>query len=198
MDLFFLRGFFGRALERKKTMIFLAVLVLLFTILGMCFINTPAVYEYHLSICESFLTDVCFSDTNVFFIFLERTGGCALLAALILAGCLHPVALALPVSVLIFRSFTFGGCLYVFFNQYGLSGAMIVVILYFPIHLITDAVLVVAATVTCGRAFRFCFAAVDLWGLFLDFLTVLCLIAFICLAEMVLLLTLFHPIGKIL
>ncbi len=198
MNLYFMESFFSRAWERKKTLVILAVLVLVFSILGMCFLDNPAVYEYHLSICESYLTDVCFSDTNVFLIFLERAGGCALLAALILAGGLHPVALLLPIAVLIFRSFTFGGSLYVFFDYYGISGAMVVFIIYLPNHLVTDALLVVAAAVTFGRAFRFCFTPSDFFDLLRDFLTILIFIAIICLAEMILLLALFHPIGKIL
>ena len=193
-----MQSFFSRAWERKKTLIFLAALVLIFTILGMCFLDSPAVYEYHLSICDSYLTEICFSDTNVFLIFLQRAGGCALLAALILAGSIHPVALLLPIAVLIFRAFTFGGSLYVFFDYYGVSGAMVAIIIYIPNHLLTDALLVITATLTLGKAFHFCFTPSDFWDLVRDFLTILVMIAFIYLAEMILLLALFHPIGKIL
>ena len=198
MNFFFAQNFAARALERKKTLIFLAAVLVIFTILGLCFVSSPAVYEYHLSVCDSFVLDVCFSDTNVFFIFLSRLGGCALLIALVLVGSLHPVAIILPVAVLVYRAFTFGGSLYVFFDFYGLSGAMIVLILYFPIHLLTDALLLLATSVSIGNAFRFCFTRADVFGLFKDFLTALLCAVFIYLAEMILLLALFHPIGKIL
>ncbi len=198
MDLFFLKNFFGKVFERKKTLIFFCVLMLLFTILGMCFISSPAVYAYHLSVCDGFLLDICYSDTNVFFIFLERAGGCLLLVVLILVGCLHPVALILPLAVLIYRAFTFGGSLYVFFDYYGMSGAMVVFVLYLPIHLLSDALLICAAAVAFGRAFCFCFTLSDFLGLLWDFLTLLLLVVLVYLAEMLLLLALFHPIGKIL
>ncbi len=198
MDLFFLKNFFSRIFERKKTLIVLSLLLLVFTILGACFVTSEAIYEYHLSVCDGFLLDICYSDTNVFLIFLERFGGCALLILLVLVGSVHPAALILPVAVLVYRAFTFGGSLYVFFDYYGLSGAMVVLILYLPIHLLTDALLVFAATVAFARAFRSCDLLSDLKDLFWDFLTLLLLAAAIYLAEMFLLLALFHPIGKIL
>lgn len=198
MNFFFLQNFASRALERKKTLIFLAAVTLLFTILGLCFVSSPAVYEYHLSVCDGFVLDVCFSDTSVFWIFLKRLGGCALLIVLVLIGSLHPVALILPIAVLVYRAFTFGGSLYVFFDFYGLSGAMIVIILYFPIHLLTDALLLLTTTVAIGNACRFCSTRADFFGLLKDFLTALLCSVFIYLAEMILLLALFHPIGKIL
>ena len=193
-----MQGFFARALERKKTLIFFAILTVLFAVLGMCVINSPAIYEYHLTVCDGFLTDICYSDTNVFVIFLERAGGCALLALLILVGGIHPVALLLPIAVLVYRAFTFGGSVYVFIDFYKISGAMVVIILYLPIHLAADVILIFAATITCGRAFHFSFCRTDLWGIVCDFFTVLFFIALVYLAEMLLLLALFHPIGKIL
>ena len=198
MDLFFLRNFFSKVLERKKTLIFLALLVVLFTILGMCFLSSPAVYEYHLELCESFLLDVCFSDGNVFLIFLGRLGGCLLLVLLILIGGIHPAALVRPLFVIVYRAFTFGGCLYVFFVQYGLSGAMVVFVLYLPIHLLTDVLLLFAAVISFGRAFRFCFCGTDLFEILWDAFALLLLAVAVYLAEMILLLALFHPIGKIL
>lgn len=198
MDRFFLRNFFGSVFSRKKTLIFLALLVLVFLILGACFVTSPAVYDYHLSICDGFLTDICFSDTNVFVIFLQRTGGCALLLLLILIGSIHPIALLLPIAVLIYRAFTCGGCLYVFFDYYGFTGGMIVCVLYLPIHLCLDAVLVFAATTAFARAFSFRFCANDFLDLLRDALILLLLVIAVCLVEMILLLALFHPIGKIL
>ena len=177
-------------------MIFLSVLAVLFTVLGMCFLSSAAVYEYHLSACESFILDICYSDTNVFLIYIERLGGCALLLVLILAGSVHPIALVLPLAVLIYRAFTFGGCLYVFFNYYGMTGAMIVFIIYLPIHLLTDVLLIFAAVTAFARSFRFC--AADFSGLLFDALVLFLLAAVVYLAETILLLVLFHPIGKIL
>lgn len=198
MDLFFVHGLLSRALERKKTLIFLAIVCVLFTILGLCFVTTPAVYEYHLTVCESFVLDVCYSDTNVFLIFIERLGGCALLIVLILVGGLHPAALILPFAVLIYRAFTFGGSLFVFFDFYGLSGGMIVFVLYLPIHLLTDVLLIALTSAMVGTACRFCLTVSDFCGLLWDFLAALLIAVFIYLAEMILLLALFHPIGKIL
>ena len=198
MDLSFLRNVLSGVFERKKTLIFLSLLIVLFTILGMCFLTSPAVYEYHLGLCESYLIDVCYSDKNVFLIFLGRCGGCMLLVLLILIGGLHPAALILPVFVLIYRAFTFGGCLYVFFVQYGLTGAIVVFILYLPIHLLTDIMLIFAATLSFGRAFRFCFCEHDLKELLWDTLAMLLICMAVYLIEMILLLALFHPIGKIL
>ncbi len=198
MDRFFLQNFFGSVFSRKKTLIFLSLLVLVFLILGACFVTTSAVYDYHLSICDGFLTDVCFSDTNVFLIFLQRTGGCALLLLLILIGSFHPIALLLPLAVLAYRAFTCGGCLYVFFEYYGVTGAMIVFVLYLPVHLCADAILVFAATLAFARAFSFCFCACDFLDLLRDALILLGLVIAVCLFEMILLLALFHPIGKIL
>lgn len=198
MDLFFLRSFFARVFERKKTLIFLALLTVIFTILGMCFLSSPTVYEYHLTLCENFILDVCYSDTNVFLIYIERLGGCALLIALMLVGCIHPIALLLPLAVIVYRAFTFGGCLFVFFDYYGMTGAMIVFIVYLPIHLLTDALLIFAATVTTERAFRFTFCASELFEVLWDALVLLLMAAAVYLAETVLLLALFHPIGKIL
>ncbi len=198
MDLSFFHGFFGRALERKKTLIFLSALVLLFTILGMCLLKSVAVYEYHLNLCETFLLDICYSDTNVFLIFLERLGGCALLLLLILLGGMHPIALLLPLAVLVYRAFTFGGSILVFFDYYGMTGALVVFVLYLPVHFAIDILFVFAATLSFGRAFHFCFYARDLLELFKDLFILLIFAAAVYLFEALLLLALFHPIGKIL
>ena len=116
MNLFFVRDTLMRAIERKKTLLALSVLFLFMTILGISLVSSPAVYEYQLSVTDKFMTEICFSDDSVFLIFLSRTAGFSLLLLLVLAGGIHPVALLLPLAVLLYRAFTFGGSLYVLEN----------------------------------------------------------------------------------
>ncbi len=198
MNLFFVRDTLMRAIERKKTLLALSVLFLFMTILGICLVSSPAVYEYQLSVTDKFMTEICFSDDSVFLIFLSRTAGFSLLLLLVLAGGIHPAALLLPLAVLLYRAFTFGGSLYVFFSFYGLSGGLVVFVLYLPVHLCVDVCLLLAASLSVGRAFGFCFCKNDFLGLLWDFLALLILIVLVCFIEMILLLVLFHPIGNIL
>lgn len=165
---------------------------------GIVFVKTPAFYEYHLKLCNRFLDRVCYSDRSVFLIFLERTAGSALLLALVLAGGLHPACLPLPVLVLLYRSYTFGGTLAILFSVYTFPGAIVALALYLPVHLLIDAALLLAAGVSFWRAFCFSFCAGDLKDLVFDFLAFLALLTLICLLEMVLLLALFHPMGNLL
>lgn len=198
MDLFFVRDCLARAAERKKTLILSALLFLTTAILGMCFISEPAVYDYHLVLCDKFVSEVCYSDVNVFVIFLSRIAGHALLLLLVMAGGVHPAALILSAAVLFYRAFTFGGSIFVFFSYYGFTGAVMVFVLYLPVHLCIDAVLLLAFSVSCGRAFACSCTKEGIFAIFMDFLALLLLVAAVCLAEALLLLILFHPIGNIL
>ncbi len=196
MDLFFIRDVLQRGWERKKTLIALSAIFLILTVVGICCVSQPAVYEYHLSLCDKFVTDVCYSETNVFLIFPARLLGHSLMLLLILAGGLHPAAVLLPIAVLAYRAFTFGGSLYVFFTFYGFSGGLIVFVLYLPVHLCVDAVLLFAAAISFGRAFSHC--REGLIGILYDALALFVCLATILLGETILLLVLFHPIGNIL
>jgi len=187
-----------RALSRKKTLIIFAVLFLTGIILGIIFIKTPAMYDYHLARCDRFIDRVLFSDRSVFVIFLERTfGHILILLPLLLAG-IHPAALVVTPFVLVFRAYTFGGSIAIFFSVYRLSGTLLVLALYIPIHLLIDAVFFMAIAVSFARAKCFRFCKSDFLELFCDLLVFACMIALICFAEMLLLLILFHPIGNIL
>lgn len=196
--LFFLQSCISRALSRKWWMVFLILALLCSSMCGIVFIKTPAFYEYHLKICDRFLDRVCYSDRNVFVIFLERTAGNALLLILVLAGGLHPACLPLPVVTLLYRFYTFGGTLAILFSVYAVPGAVVALALYLPIHLLVDAVFLLAAGISFSRAFFFSFCESDLKELLIDFLALFCLIALVCLLEMVLLLALFHPLGNLL
>lgn len=187
-----------RVIERKRTLLFLILLFLCSTVCGIVFVKTPAMYEYHLRVCDRFLDRVCFSSTDVFLIFLERTAGHAALLALVCASGVHVAALVVSPAVLVYRAYTFGGSLAVFFSVYGFSGALIAVVLYMPVHLLIDAALLCSATLAFGRAPRFRFCAPDLRELFCDFLVGLFVVVCACLFEMTLLFVLFHPLGNIL
>ena len=165
---------------------------------GIVFVKTPAFYEFHLKQCDRFLDRVCYSDRNVFLIFLERTAGSALLLILVLVGGLHPALLPLPVLVLLYRSYTFGGVLAVLFSVYSVPGAVVAIVLYLPIHLLLDALLLLAAGVSFWRAFCFSFCAGDWKELLCDLLFLLALLVLVCLVEMILLFALFHPLGNLL
>lgn len=165
---------------------------------GIIFCNTPAFYEYHLKICDRFLDRVCYSDRSVFLIFLERTTGCVLVLLPVLAGGFHPVCLPLPALVLVFRGYTFGGTLAILFSVYEFSGALVAIVLYLPVRLLTDCVLLIAAAVSCSRAFRFSFCSGDLRDLLLDLAFFAVCMVLVCLLEMLLLLVLFHPLGNLL
>lgn len=191
------RDCLSRTFERKKTLIVFAALFAVGMILGLIFVTTPAIYDYHITICDRFVNRVCFSDRNVFEIFLERTLGHAVLLLVIALSGIHPVGCVFPPVVLLYRAYTFGGSLYIFFSVYRLSGALIVVGLYLPVHLLIDAVLCFAGSLSYARCRRFCFSRQDWLLLFADFLVFFCFVLAIGLAEMLLLLALFHPLGNI-
>lgn len=194
---FHVRDCFSRALGRKKTLIAFLALFLVGFVLGMVFITTPAIYDYHLTVCDRFVNRVCFSDRSVLEIFFERALGHGLLLILAVAAGVHPVACVFPPIVIGYRAYTFGGSLYIFFSVYRVSGAFIVLALYLPIHLLVDAVLCCAGVLSFSRAPHFGFGKGDWLALVADFLCLFAVVLAIGLAEMLLLLALFHPLGNI-
>ncbi len=195
MDLFFLRDCLSRALEHRRTLFLFGGFFLAGVLLGMCFVKTQAVYGYHLDLCESYLVKVCFSEKNIFGIFLERFFGFLLLGALLLAAGLHFAALILPPAVLLYRSYTLGGSIIIFCSVYGVTGILVLFALYLPVHLAIDALLIGATTLSCARAPKFRFTRQDFCVLGADLLALALAIAAVCLVECVLLLAVFRPIG---
>ena len=196
--LFCVRECVCRALSRKKTLAIFAVVFLVGVIVGLCCIKTPAIYGYHLKLCDRFIDRVCYSDRSVFLIFLERTAGNLLLLALFLASGLHCAALVLPPALILYRAYTFGGSLYIFCAVYGVSGALIAFVLFFPIHIAIDLVFMSGTALSYARAPRFRFGREELKEILLDFLILAAFILIICLVEAILLAALFHPLGNIL
>ena len=195
---FYFKECLGRAIGRKKTLIIFGSVFLLAAVLGMIFVKTPSMYTYHQNLCDRFVDRVCYSDTSVFFIFVRRWLGHGLLLLLVIAGGIHPATMPVPVAVLAYRAYTFGGSLVIFFQIYGVSGALVVFVLFLPIHLLIDGVLLFGTALSVDRCCGFCCCKRDLFRLLGDFLCLLFCIAVICLLEMILLLALFHPIGNIL
>ena len=187
----------SRTFGRKKTLIVFAVLLLLGTILGLIFVTTPAIYDYHITVCDRFVNRVCFSDRSVLEIFLERVLGHTVLLLIVTLSGIHLVGCVFPPIILVFRAYTLGGSLYIFFSVYRFTGALIVIGLYLPIHLLVDFVLCCAGALSYARCRRFCFTRHDWLMLFFDFLVLFCFLLIVGLLEMLLLLALFHPIGNI-
>ncbi|MDE6274746.1 MAG: hypothetical protein K2L87_06855 [Clostridiales bacterium] len=184
-------------LTRKKTMIIFVVLFLFGAICGMIFIKTPAVYGYHLKMCDRFVERVCFSSQNVFLIMLERAAGHALYLIIILAAGISPFLLVLTPVIWVYRAYTFGGSIVMLFAVYRFTGALLVFGLYLPIHLLIDAVLLCAISLSFSRARGFCFCRREHRELALDLLILFALIVLICILEMFLLLMFFHSPGNI-
>ncbi|MBR7186280.1 MAG: hypothetical protein IKD43_02175 [Clostridia bacterium] len=184
-------------LEKRRTLLLFGVLFLLGILLGILFIKTPTVYEYHLNLTARFLGEVCFSDRSVFLIFFERTCGNALLLALVLLAGVHFAGLAVPPVVLLYRAYAFGGSLTILFTVYRVTGVLVALTFYLPIHLLVDVILIGATAVSCNRAREFCFCRRDFCELGLDFFAFFMLIAAVCLFEAVLLFAIFHPIGAV-
>ena len=191
------RDCFGRALCRKTTLIVFAIGFLIVAILGLT-ISTPAFYDYHLTLCERFINRICYSDRSVILIFLERFAGNMLFVILVLASGIHVVSLVIPPVVLTYRAYTFGGSIAVFFSVYQFSGALVVFVLYLPIHLLVDALLLLTTSLSYARAPRFRFGKEDFKEMLYDLIVLLIFIGIVCLLEMLLLLVLFHPLGNIL
>ncbi len=198
MDLSFFSGCLERIREHKRMLLLFGILYLLGIVLGFLFITTPTAYEYHLTLCERYLDRVCFSDRNVFVIFLERSAGRTLLLVLILLSGVHLAALFVPSAVLLYRAYTFGGSIVILFSVYRVTGVLVVFVLYLPVHLLIDAVLICATALSCVRAPHFCFCKKDFTGIGGDLIALSIFILLVCLIEMLLLLAVFHPIGTLL
>ena len=196
--LFLLRDCVLRAFERKWAPVCLLILFLVSTICGLAFIKTPSFYEYHLKVCDRFLDRVCYSDRSVFLIFLERTTGNALMLGLLVFSGVHPAGLVLATTVIAFRGYLFGGTLAILFTVYGASGVFVALVLFLPVHLLLDAVFLLAGSCSFCRAFRFRFCMSDFRDLLFETLPLLALIVIICIFEGILLLVLFHPVGNLL
>ena len=125
---------FCRIIKRKKTLLCLLLLFLCSTMCGILFINSPSFYDYHLRICDRFLDRVCYSQTSVFLIFVRRTAGHCFILALIFISGVHPAACVFTPIALIYRGYTFGGGIFIFFGGDRFSGAVVAVVLYIPIY----------------------------------------------------------------
>ena len=189
---------FGRVFEKKVTLIVFVSLFVIGIALGIVFVKTPAIYDYHLTRCERFIDSVCFSDRSAFLIFLERFFGHALILALLLAAGIHPVGLVITPIVVVFRAYTFGGSLAIFFSVYRMTGVLIAIAFYIPVHIMFDCIFLAVVALSFQRAFSFRFMKRDFGDLFRDLLIFLIFIAIIALAEILLLLLLFHSVGNIL
>lgn len=197
MNLFPIRDCLRRVGEKKIALIVYGAVFACFVVLGVCFIKTPAIYGYYYNLCDKFVDRVCYSERSVVVIFFERSAGHVLLLALALSSGVNVFAVAVPTVIFVYRAYTFGGSLYIFFTVYRLSGALIVGILYLPVHLLIDAVLLCAILFSLNRAPRFSFCKHDFIEILRDFIVLGVLILLICLLEAVLLLALFHPLGNI-
>lgn len=189
---------FGRVFEKRIILIIFAVIFLVGIVLGIVFIKTPAIYEYHLGRCENFIDSVCFSERSVFLIFLERIAGHSLILALLLAAGIHPVGLVVTPVIIVFRAYTFGGSLAIFFSVYRMTGALIAIAFYIPVHVMFDCIFLAAVSLSFGRAFSFRFCKPDFGQLIRDAIILLIFTAIVCVVEMILLLILFHSVGNIL
>lgn len=194
----FLRDCGQRVLQKKLALCIFGAIFLCFAILGMCFIKTPAIYEYHLDLCDRFVDRVCFSERSVFVIFLERCAGQLLFVALALISGVHVIVLAVPSVIFVYRAYTFGGSIYIFFSVYRFSGALIVFALYLPIHLLLDVILLAAIVLSLERTRRFRCDRKSFCEILCDFAVLGVAVVAVCLLEMILLAALFHPIGYIL
>ena len=189
---------FGRVFEKKAVLIVFALLFLAGIALGIVFVKTPAMYDYHLNRCERFIDNVCFSDHNVFIVFLERMAGHALILALLLVSGIHPVGLVITPVVAVFRAYTFGGSLAIFFSVYRMTGALIAIAFYLPVHIMFDCIFIAVISLSFRRAFCFRFSKHDFGDLLRDGIIFLLFIIIVALIEMLLLLILFRSVGNIL
>lgn len=197
MDLFFLRDCLGRIRDRKRVLLLFFGLYFTGAVLGMCFIYTPSVYGYHLDVCRKFMDGVCFSDRNVFLIFIEHAAEGGLLLAVILAAGMHCAGLVVPPVLLLYRAYTFGGSVVIFFSVYRVTGVLVVFLLFLPVRLLTDGLLICATVLSCARAANFRFCRPDFLGLALDLAALFIALLAVCLLELVLLAAVFHPIGDL-
>ncbi len=196
--LFLFYDCFCRILSRKKTLIVFIFLLLCSTMCGILFVKTPAIYAYHLNICDKFIDRICYSSRSVFLIFLERLAGNSLILLLLMIAGIHVAGLAVTPAAIAYRGYVFGGSLVIFFSVYRVSGALIVFALYLPIHILIDAIFLCAVSLSFSRASRFKFCTNDFKELICDFFLLFSLVVAVCFVEALLLLVLFHPIGNLL
>ena len=189
---------FGRVLGKRVVLIVFAALFVIGMALGIVFIKTPALYDYHLNRCERFIDSVCFSDRSVFLIFLERIVEHTLILARHLAVGIPPRWLVLPPVLFLFRAYIFGGSRACFFFVYRVTGALIAIAFYLPIHILFDCIFFAAVAISFGRATSFLFHKRCFADLLKDFIILLIFTAIVCLVEMIFLLILFHSVGNIL
>lgn len=182
--------------ERKLIAIAVFSLYLTGLICGLVLANNAPSYDYFCRICDRYMNGFCFSKTNVFLLFLQRM--CAnVLFLIVFTGCgAHPAALiVLPVSV-VYRSYTFGGSLFVFFRVYGFSGMLVVFLLFLPVRLLVDTIYLCEGVFSVHNA---CYCRkFDFRRIVRDFLLGVVCLAAVSLLEMLLLLIFFHPIGNVL
>lgn len=164
---------------------------------GVLFIHSPAIYDYHIVLCDRFIDRVCYSSTSVIVIFFERTAGHALYLVLLFACGVHPIACPLAPAVLVYRGYTFGGTIYILFSVYRVSGALIALVLYLPVHLLFDLLFLCVCALSFDRARHFCFDKEELKGMLCEFVLALIAVVAVCLLEALLLAVLFHPLGNI-
>ena len=196
--LFCLQELISKAFERKWATVLLIFLFFCSIMSGIIFVKTPYFYDYALKICDRFLDRVCYSDKNIFLIFLERSAGNIFFLALLMVGGVHPLTLFLTSTMIAYRAYAFGSTLTILFSVYKVSGAMIVITFYFPIHILLDVLFLVAASISVSRAFSFRWCTSDFKELLLDFGFLSILTILLCLLEMILLGVLFHPLGNLL
>lgn len=184
--------------ERKKTLVLFAGIYLICFVLGMIFIKTPAVYEYHFRACDRFLNQICYSQTSVIIILFKRFLGCAAYLALIFVSSVHvlPACFVFPV-VLGFRAYSFGGMTCILISVYKMSGVFILLALYLPIHVMCDVIYLFCGMIAIDNSRKFCWGRADWSNLLFNYVKMAVLILVVCLVEALLLLTLFHPVGSV-
>ena len=191
-----LRDALSRAAERKWLLAAGGALFLIAAAIGGVLCHTSGGGIFY-RLCGDYLAEVCAEESGGAALFFARAGEHLLLLALVLAGGVHPAALCLPALLLAFRAWTFGGCIVVFFSAYRMTGALAVLTLYLPVHLLFDLLLLLAAALSCGRARGFRFCRADGALLLRDFLVFAVLTVAVCLIELLLRAALFRPLGAV-
>ncbi len=196
--LYCFQDYYARITEKKRTVILLLLTYALGLIFGLIFIKKTSAYDYHVEACVRFLEEVCYSQTNIFLLFLKRYAGNLLLYLLVSVSGVHFLTVWLPPVLLAYRGYTLGGSLFVFFSVYRFSGVMIVFTLYLPIKLLCDSVLTSGTVLSLHRARDFRFCGEDFKVLLLDFLCGALVLLAIGLLEALLLFAFFRSAGNIL
>lgn len=187
------RAFLGRAVQQKRLLVLFFVLFALAFLLGIILAAAKVDYAQHLLRCERYFERVLYSARSVFLIFLERTASGAIVIAVLTACSVHPAAVALPTVLFVYRGYVCGGSVVVFVSAFGLGGVLVGLLLYLPVQLALTALYMLTASLSFSRSLTFC--GRELGALFMQFLCALVLVAAICLAELLLLLVIFRPLG---